>query len=439
MRKISGLYLRLAVCVLLVALLAACGSKATTTITSSTNPSVIYVHSVAFKSDSLYAWGANTYGQLGNGDNTGANQYTPIQIPPSATFTNANVVGVSAGATHTLAFKNDLNKTVWAWGNNGFGQVGNNSTVISWTPVQVVIDTNNPGTPLTGITAVSAGWGHSLALDGSNHVWAWGDNTFGELGVALTTLSRYFAAEVNNQLSTPLSNIIRIAAGGAHNLALDSSGEVWSWGNNDSGQLGYSSANQAAKSPIPNLVTNVDTSALSHVVAIAAGGAHSLFILNDGTVWACGHNLFGQLGQGGVDTTDRKLGVVQVTGLPTGAGFTPIAVAAGRDHSLVLMDGGSVWAWGYNYSVGNGVVPAADAAVTTPVQVLISAGTPLSGITKIVAIGDHSLALNGTTGQLWAWGVNSYGQLGQGGSDTTNRYFATPVAGFSTGSDLYAP
>jgi alpha-tubulin suppressor-like RCC1 family protein len=440
MRKISGLYSRLAVWVLLFALLAACGSKSTTTTTSTTSPSYTYVHSVAFKSGNLYAWGANTYGQLGSGDTTGVSQLSPISI------SIANVSGISAGGTHTLAYLSD--GTAKAWGNNGFGQVGNNTNAISWSPVPVLMMTpgSNPAayTPLTGVTAVSAGGNFSLARDSNNSVWVWGDNTYGQLGIDPATLPyRYFAAQVNNpSTGIPFGDIARIAAGGAHILALTSGKTVWSWGNNLAGQLGYSPLPGKSASFTPNSVTiaAVNPTSLTYVTDIAAGGAHSLFIVNDNvnpvTVWACGRNTYGQLGD--TTTVDRSTGVVQVLNIPVGHG-APVSVAAGFIHSLLLMSDKTVWAWGDNFfgQLGSGLAMVGSTPPqTSPVQVKVDAANNLTGITKIIAIGDHSLALDGS-GQLWAWGANTFGQLGDGTS--TNRNFAVKVNNLTTGSNLNIP
>jgi alpha-tubulin suppressor-like RCC1 family protein len=374
---------------------------------------------VAFRNLTTFAWGANNYYELGNGDSDGASKNVPVPVTGSAA---TGMTGVSAGGSHTLAF-NSAPGEVFAWGNNYYGELGNALNTISVTPVQVYIDAI--GTHLTGVTAVSAGMIHSLALDSSNHVWAWGDNTYGQLGVALTTTSLNYAATV------PISNIIKIAAGSYHNLALTGSNTVLSWGHNGLGQLGYTTTSTI--SPTPTLVMkaavgSVPSATLSNVSEIAAGNTHSLFLIG-GTVWACGYNKYGELGDG--TTIDRINGAVQVQGL-TGVAH----IAAGLDHSLALING-EVWAWGLNFNgqLGNGLPLNSMDANSTPTRVKTNSTTYLSGVKKIVAIGNHSLALK-NDGTLWAWGENTYSQLGLGTSDTTDRNYATQVT-TSTGYDLY--
>ena len=413
---------------LITLLLAACGNKSSTTVTSTTSPSVYYSHSVAFKSSALYSWGANTYGQLGNADTTGATRLSPL--PVSTTLTN--VAGVSAGGTHTLAFTSG--GAVYAWGNNGFGQLGNGSTIISFSPVQVQL-TVAPVSYLLNVTSVAAGGSHSLALQ-SGTVWAWGDNTYGQLGDASYT-NRPTAVQVQGpSTGAPLTQVTKIAAGGGHSLAiagLDPNSPAYAWGNNGFGQLGQQSSSTTNSSLALPVTQAVGAATLYNVTDIAAGGSHSLFLTSDGTVWACGYNALGQLGDG--TTTDGKSGVVQVKGL-TGV-FSQ--VAAGLDHSLALKSDGTVWAWGYNFSgqLGNGATLASITPVTAPVQVKKFDGNILTGVTKIIAIGNHSLAVD-SSGHLWAWGENTFGQLGNGTS--TSSSLAIEVNNFTTGSaDLYHP
>jgi alpha-tubulin suppressor-like RCC1 family protein len=417
----------------IAALIAACGSGKKDQLSSSSNPGIFYSHSVAFTDTTTYTWGANTYGQLGNGDNDPAeNQYTPVQVVGvNKVGFLTGIDGVSAGGTHILAFINNGN--VYAWGNNGDGQLGNNSSEATSTPVQVIKASDS--TPLSGIIAVSAGGSHSLALRNDGTVWAWGSNDDGKLGVTTSNNPQRTAVQVT--LPTLATKVA--AAGGGHSLALMNGKTVMSWGRNTSGQLGVNSSASPITTP-GTVVTG--TGDLTNVTDIAAGMSHSLFLLGDGTVWACGYNHFGQLGVGAGDTNNRNV-AVQVAGL-TG---TAIQVAAGFDHSLALIEDapgsgkGTVLAWGLNNygQLGNGAPLTGEEVQqsTFPVQVKTNdAGHPnLSGITKIVSIGNHNLAVDGS-GQLWSWGYNAYGALGVEDDDATNRNYATRVPGLSANSRL---
>jgi alpha-tubulin suppressor-like RCC1 family protein len=408
----------------LAALIAACGSEKKDHLSSSGDPDVYYSHSVAFHDTALYSWGANTYGQLGNGDDDPKNnQYTPVPVVGvgKAGYLTG-MAGVSVGGTHILAF-NISPGNVYAWGNNGDGQLGNNSEASTSTPVQVIKASDS--TPLSGVTAVSAGGSHSLALRNDGTVWAWGSNDDGKLGVATADNPQHTAVQVTS-LTTAVTKVA--AAGGGHSLALldNIDKTVMSWGRNTSGQLGRSTTTTAT----PGTVVK-ETGDLTNVTDIAAGRSHSLFLLEGGTVWACGYNFVGELGDGTTTNRNYAVQVLKANGTPlTGA----IAVAAGSDHSLALKSDGTVWAWGLNNygQLGNGA-PLTGSTLqtsTVAVQVLINATTALSNIEKIVAIGNHNLAVDGS-GLLWVWGYNSYGELGLEDDDATNRNYATMVPGFS--------
>ena len=290
------------------------------------------------------------------------------------------VTAVSAGGSHTLALKPD--GTVAAWGANPYGQIGNGGPPVNVSQPQGVRS-------LTGVAFVAAGQNHSLALKGSGAVWAWGDNSAGQLGDGTTTTRRL-------PFKVPgLSNITAIAAG-SHSLAVGAGGAVWAWGANGSGQLGDGSTS--------NRTAPVQVQGLSGVKSVAAGGDFSVALKTDGTVWAWGANGSGQLGNG---TTTPRNAPVQVQGLTN-----VVAVAAGRAHALALRGDGTVWSWGANN--GGQLGDASFTGRTTPVQV-----SGLAGATAIDCGEDRSAALRGD-GTVWGWGSNLYGAVGDGTS--INRF-----------------
>lgn len=328
-------------------------------------------HSLVLRDDgTVWAWGDNGYGQLGDG--TSDEHRVPTHISGLS-----DVTDIAAGEYHSLAVKND--GTVWAWGDNSSGQLGDGTYDERRTPVQV--------DGLSGITNIAAGGEHSLAVKRDGTVWAWGYNGSGRLGDG-THVYRPTPVQVSG-----ITDVTGIAAGGHHSLAVKNDGTVWAWGENGNGQLGDGTRDSHR---VPLQVTGV-----SGVISIAAGSQHSLAAKDDGTVWAWGANWNGQLGDG---TRDERRTPIQVDGL---TGIT--GVVAGEDHSLVVKDDGTVWAWGRNMFGALG--DDTNDERRTPVQV-----NGLTDVSLTVAGGHHSLAVKGD-GTVWVWGDGRNGRLGNGLDD----------------------
>lgn len=277
---------------------------------------------------------------------------------------------------------------VWAWGDNQKGELGDNTTQSRYTPA-----------PVHGITAATqavAGSYDSLALLPNGTVMAWGWNPYGELGDNSED-ERHLPVAVQG-----LSGVTGIAAGGHHSLAVQQTGTVAAWGDDEFGQLGNDST--SGESDVPVAVKGISTA-----TEVAAGYGHSLALVQNGGVEAWGHNGFGELGNNKA-TGDSGVPVA-VNGI---SGATQIA--AGTDHSLALLAGGTVEAWGYNYNGQLGDNSTTERNIPVPVQ-------DLTGVKAIAAGNDHSLALL-KDGTVRAWGWNFRGQLGDG----SNADSHVPVA-----------
>lgn len=320
----------------------------------------------------VWGFGSNNNGQLGTGDRTDTIVFTPVQVSGLT-----NVVSISAGRRHSLAATQD--GSVWAWGDNNNAQLGDGTPELtggfSYTPVQVV---DGAGGMLTDIVQVTAGNAFSMALTSSGDVWSWGNGYSGNLGNG--TEFGYAATPVQ----ALVSSITFIAAGFDFGLALDGGGNVWTWGNNTAGELGTGSLKSQETTP-----TRV--AGINGVTQVAVGMSvlenHVLALRGDGSVWAWGFNEQGQLGD---DTLERKSEPVPTTGVADVA-----QVAAGRSHSLVLLSDGTVLAWGdgRNYQLGNG--NQNDSIDPVQVQTLLPDFTlvALENVTQIAAGGDGSVAL----------------------------------------------
>lgn len=399
-------------CILLLAgmLLTACGgSEATTAVVSEADPLIFFSHSVAFKNNTAVAWGYNRNGQLGS---TNAEEDGPLQVAGGSV---TGMGGVAVGGAHTVVFQNISGGVVKSWGNNYWGQLGDGTTTSPQpSPVEVK---RAGGISLTDVKAVSAGLAHSLALGQDETVWSWGNNGYGQLGPGTTATSSSLAIQVDGLPA----GITAVAAGSVHSLALDGSRkEVWSWGYNRLGQLGRGEATTVPQKD-PALV---EFPVGVQIIAIAAGGSTSLAIDSDHNVWGWGYNVYGQAGQPpAVDPMVLRPTLI--------SGLTSVdKISVGLDHCLALKSDGTVWAWGYNGygQLGDGeAVPAISDEDAHAVPQQIDRGDIVGTITDIRAIGLHSLAIT-SDGRVWAWGMNSYQQLGDG--TTTHRSVPKVVSGF---------
>ncbi|MBA9084618.1 alpha-tubulin suppressor-like RCC1 family protein [Fontibacillus solani] len=281
-------------------------------------------------------------------------------------------MAVSAGANNTMALKSD--GSVWSWGSNTSGQLGDGTLSSSLVPKQAI--------NVNSITAIASGNSFSLALKSDGTVWGWGQNTIGQLGNTTLTSQQYKPKKIEN-----FDSVVAISAGSTHALALKSDGTVWSWGSNFNGELGIGTTTNAY---VPTKI-----SSLSGVKAISAGMFFSYALKTDGTVWAWGTNNQGQLGNG---STNNQTVPVKISSLSS-----VDSIASGLYHGLALKQDGTVWSWGYNNNgqIGDGTYTVR----LTPVKV-----TSLSGIKQISAGMYHSLAR--AESEIYSWGSNSYGQLG---------------------------
>ena len=346
-------------------------------------------HGLALKSDgTVWAWGDSTNGQLGNGT-------LAVSSEPKRIEGLSGVIAISAGAEHNLALKND--GTVWAWGANGFstdryGQVGNDSTLDQLTPVQV----------FSGAIAISAGRYHSMALKSDGTVWVWGRNDSGQLGDN-TLVHKFTPIQVLGVGGVGfLSDVVTIYAGGYHNVVVKNDGTLWTWGYNTYGQLADNTT-VTKKTPIQVMgLAGVGT--LSDVVSVYMGRYHSLFVKSDGTVLSAGQGTYGQLGVNTVVNKKVLVNVLRPDGLGNLSGI--VSVSGGQYFSFAVDATGNVYAWGSNNDglLGDGT----DTQRNLPVQ--------LSGLGPVLFVegGDaYAISLMGDH-KIKSWGNGTFGELGHG-------------------------
>jgi alpha-tubulin suppressor-like RCC1 family protein len=237
-------------------------------------------YNLAIKKDgTLWAWGTNYEGELGDGT-TSTRRELPVQIGGATKWSY-----VAAGTSHSAAIKDD--GTLWAWGRNTEGQLGDGTTDDRTIPTQIGCASN--------WSRVTTGVSHTIALRDDGTLWAWGANDSGQLGDG-TTDFRIIPTQVGNS-----TNWYSVSAGWDYSAAIKDDGTLWAWGSNANGQLG-DGATVARRTPV-RIGGSTDWS------SVGAGVNNTVGIKNNGEVWAWGSNLFGQLGDG---TTTARLAPVQV-------------------------------------------------------------------------------------------------------------------------------
>ena len=341
--------------------------------------------------DRLWGWGQDNYGQLG--DNARTNQSVPVQSVSSVGTWKL----VACADQHSAAIKTD--GTLWTWGYNTFGALGDNTTSHKSSPVQTVAGGTN-------WKVVTSGSNINAAIKTDGTLWVWGNNGNGQLGDGTTTVRTSPVQTISGSI-----NWKQVSCGISYMAAIKTDGTLWLWGYNGGSVLGDNTAS-AKSSPVQTVAGGSNWS------SVACGYLHTMATKTDGTLWTWGSNTYGQLGTN--NNTNVASPVQTVSG-----GTNWKQVACGYSHSVATKTDGTLWTWGrddYGQLGDN-----SNTHKSSPVQT-VAGGTNW----KQISCGHrHYTTALRTDGTLWTWGVNTSGQLGDS-SVVSRRSSPVQVYGNST-------
>ena len=343
---------------------------------------------------SLFAWGDNSTGELGNG--TTSNSDVPVNVSlPAGVVPDAVAGGGGGGDTFVAEYAGyaiGSDKKLYAWGDNGSGELGDGSsapiTSTSSSDTPVVVDLPSGVTPV----AISAGQGAAYAIGSDGNLYVWGDGGLGKLGDGSTT-----DTDTPAVVSLPAGvTATAVAAGYESAYAIGSDGKLYAWGDDFYGELGDGTMNDSDTPVVVSLPAGV------RPVTIAGGGGVGYAIGSDGNLYSWGLNSDGQLGDG--STTDSDTPVL--VSMP--AGVTAKAITGGGGFAHVIGSDGNLYGWGLGSSGQLGV--ASSGMATTPVLVTLAPGVTPRAISDNL----HTGYAIGSDGNIYAWGYGLNGELGDG-------------------------
>ncbi len=345
-----------------------------------------------------YCWGANGNGQLGNGSTI--NSSVPVPVYTGGVLSGKTLTQIVAGFSHTCAL--DTSGAAYCWGLDSSGQLGNNSTAQSLVPAAVTTSGVLSGKTLTQITAGSS---HTCALDTSGTAYCWGANGNGQLGNNTTAKSLVpIAVTTSGVLSGKI--LTQITAGFGHTCALDAAGLGYCWGANGNGQLGNSSTTQSL---VPVAVTTSGVLSGKALTQISAdeNGMYTCALDSAGAAYCWGAASFGQLGNGGVSSTPGVPVAVVTSGVLSGKALTQIATGSGSTCAVASTGAAYCWGQGVNGELGDN----STASSTSPVAVTMSGVLAGKTLTQ-VSLGTNFACALDASGAAYCWGLNTSGQVG---------------------------
>ncbi|MCB0915840.1 MAG: hypothetical protein KDC23_09090, partial [Actinobacteria bacterium] len=391
----------------------------------------------------VYCWGYNSKGQLGNGS-TGAQMLfssVPVKVLGiGGQGVLQQGVTISGGGEHTMAVLlpavPPTSTDSWAWGSNAFGTLGNSGYPFNVAAAPIPVAAGQSADQ--AFVTVAAGGFHSCGVTAAGEVFCWGLNATGQVGTG--TEGGTFADPVQvvggQQGGQFLTDVVAVSLGVRHTCALTDAGEVYCWGENDSGQLGDGDSTNSAI-PMRVLAGEQGAGFLSGVAQLDAGGYSACALLDDGSVFCWGSNKHGQLGNGQFVPPDFEAAPVQVVAgeqatngvsAATG-GLAGVQTLSAGDTTACAVANGEVLCWGNNEfgQLGDGKSEEQPTS-NVPVRTLGVGGTGfLTGIESVAAGASSTCAIRDQNAQVLCWGDNEFGQLANDQAPGTELRSDVPV------------
>jgi uncharacterized repeat protein (TIGR02543 family) len=374
-------------------------------------------HSAALTSEGrLFTWGSNQNGQLGDGTTT--DKLIPVDI---TTLFNLNqdekIIQISLGTLHSSAITSK--GRIFMWGYNAIGQLGDGTTTDKLIPVDITTLFNLSQDEK--IIQVSLGFSHSSALTSEGRIYTWGYNFYGQLGNGITA-EQLIPVDITTFFNLNQDEIIiQISLGTSHSSALTSQGRIFTWGSNTYGQLGYGEIDYEANHTPIDITSSFDLEIEEKITLVSLGGSHSSVITSSGRIFMWGNGSFGQIGNGMMGTVKYPVPIDITAKFSLGLDEKINKVTLGTFHSSAITSSGRIFTWGYNGYGQLGNNPSMSQSDPTDITVFFN--LLYEEIIIDVNLGANSSSVITSEGRVFTWGDNKNGQLGDG--SLNNKY--TPI------------
>jgi alpha-tubulin suppressor-like RCC1 family protein len=362
-------------------------------------------HSCGIFGGAAYCWGYNNYGQLGNAD-LGTSYNYPVAVDTSGVLSGKTILSIASGSEDSCAVASD--HQAYCWGNGGVGQLGNNDT--STSDVPVAVDTSGVLSGKT-ILSIAVGYQHVCALASDNKVYCWGNDANGQLGDGAGDSSSDVPVAVDMSGVLSGKTVLSVAAvGSSHTCVVASDNKAYCWGLNDEGQLGNNSTSDAFS---PVAVNAAGVLSGKTVTAVVTGWQHSCAIAS-GDAYCWGYGGLGRLGDGGTSSSLTPV-AVDTTGALSGLDVTSISADAGT--TCVVATDDKVHCWGAGTSGQLGDTSNSNSTVPT----MVDDSGAIAGETMVsVSVGDSHACATSADNEVYCWGLNTEGQIGDGTNNSDN-------------------